>query len=184
MAALIALGRQRQLNLAVPGVGTTGHLSAERLSRVLGGVDVLLVAFLGAAPVVTAVLSRQVDVGTIAMNTGVEQVRGGSVRGGVVTGARRSPALPDVPTVAELGFTDAVDYTWVAALFPAATPQSILARMNAEVNVALAEPEVSARLLATGLDPVGDPQEEAARYVLEEFRRWTEVGRATGIQVD
>ncbi len=184
LAALIALGKQRQLNLAVPGVGTTGHLSAERILRVLGGADVQPVGFPGAAPVVTAVLSRQVDVGTIAMNTGVEQVRAGSVRGLVVTGAQRSAALPDVPTAVELGFPEAVDATWIAALFPAATPRPILARLNAEVNAALAEPEVRARLQATGLDPVGGPQDDAARYVGEEFQRWTAIGRATGIQVD
>ncbi len=184
LAALIALGKTRQLNLAVPGVGTTGHLSAERLLRVLGGADVQPVAFPGASPVVTAVMSRQVDVGTIAMNTGVQQVRGGAVRGVVVTSAQRSPALPDVPTATELGFPDAVDATWVAALFPAATPPAIPARLNAEIATALADPEVRARLQATGLDPVGGPVEEAQRYVAEEFRRWSEVGRATGIQVE
>jgi tripartite-type tricarboxylate transporter receptor subunit TctC len=184
LAALIALGRQRQLNLAVPGVATTGHLSAERILRVLGGAQVLPVPFPGAAPVVTAVLSRQVDVGTIAMNTGVEQVRGGAVRGVVVTGAERSAALPDVPTAKELGFAQAVDTTWVAALFPAATPTPILERLNAEVNRALAEPEMRARLVTAGFDPVGGSQPEAARYVAEEFRRWTEIGRATGIQVE
>jgi tripartite-type tricarboxylate transporter receptor subunit TctC len=184
LAALIALGRQRQLNLAVPGLATTGHLSAERLLRVLGGADLQPVGFPGAAPVVTAVLSRQVDVGTIAMNTGVAQVQAGTVRGLVVTGAERAAALPNVPTAKELGFPDAVDYTWVAAMLPAGTPQPILERINAEIGRALADPEVRARLLATGLDPVGGPQAEAARYVPEEFRRWVEVGQRTGIRIE
>ncbi|TPG53809.1 tripartite tricarboxylate transporter substrate binding protein [Roseomonas nepalensis] len=184
VAALVALARRQPVNFGTAGVGTTPHLSAERLFRLLARVDAQHVPFTGAGPALTAVLGGQLELASVALPAAMEMVRQGGVRGLAVTGARRSAALPEVPTLEERGFPGFDDVTWTAMFFPAATPGAILAKANADVDLALADPETRRRLEAVGFDPMGGSLEAAAAYVANETRRWAEVVRAIGVTLD
>ena len=181
---LIDYARRKPLNFGTAGVGTTPHLSAERLFRLLAKVDAQHVPFTGAGPALTAVLGGQLELASVALPAAMEMVRQGSVRGLAVTGARRSAALPDVPTLEEQGFTGVDDVTWTAMFFPAATPAAIVAKANADAGQALVDPGTRSRLEAVGFDAMGGSLEAASTYVANEIRRWGEVVRAVGITTD
>lgn len=181
---LVAYGRRKPINFGTAGVGTTPHLSAERLLRLQAGVDTQHVPFTGAGPALTAVLGGQIEMASVALPAAVEMVRQGALRGLVVTGARRAPGLPDVPTAAEAGFPEVDDTTWVALLFPAGTPSAVLEKANADVRRALEDEGVRQRLAATGFDPVGLDLEASAAFVRRETERWGAVVRRLGVALD
>jgi len=184
LRALVAYARTRPLNFGTAGVGTTPHLSAERLFRTLARVEAQHIPFTGAGPALTAVIGGQLEMASVALPAAMEMVRQGTVRGLAVTGARRSAALPDVPTLEEAGFPGVDDVTWTAMFFPATTPAGIVAKANADCAAALADPATRRRLEAVGFDPMGGGLADAARYVAEEVRRWGELVRAIGVTAD
>jgi tripartite-type tricarboxylate transporter receptor subunit TctC len=181
---LIAYARSKPLNFGTAGVGTTPHLSAERLFRQLARVEAQHIPFTGAGPALTAVIGGQLEMASVALPAAMEMVRQGTVRGLAVTGAQRSPALPQVPTLSEQGFPGVDDVTWVALFLPAETPPAVLAKANADANRALQDPEVRRRLEAIGFQAMGGTREEAARYVAAEVGRWGELVRAIGLTID
>ena len=184
IAGLIEMARRQPLNFGTAGVGTTPHLSAERLFRLLAKVDAQHIPFTGAGPALTAVLGGQLELASVALPAAMEMVRGGGIRALAVTGARRSAALPEVPTLEEQGFPGVDDVTWTAMFFPAATPGAIVTKANADVELALADPATRRRLEAVGFDAMGGSVDAAAAYVATETRRWGEVVRAVGITLD
>jgi tripartite-type tricarboxylate transporter receptor subunit TctC len=181
---LIAYGRRKPVNFGTAGIGTTPHLSAERLLRLQAGIDAQHVPFTGAGPALTAVLGGQIEMASVALPAAVEMVRQGALRGLVVTGARRAPSLPDVLTAAESGFPEVDDATWVALLFPAGTPSAVLEKANADVQRALEDEGVRQRLAATGFDPVRLDLEASAAFVRRETERWGAVVRRLGVALD
>ncbi|MCR0981617.1 tripartite tricarboxylate transporter substrate binding protein [Roseomonas populi] len=184
IAELVEYARQKPLNFGTAGVGTTPHLSAERLFRTLAKVDAQHIPFTGAGPALTAVLGGQLEMASVALAAGMEMVRQGTARGLAVTGAQRSAALPDVPTLAEQGFPGVDDVTWTALFFPAGTAPAIVAKANADCAAAVADPATRRRLEAVGFDAMHGSPEEAARYVAEEVRRWGDLVRLIGVTVD
>jgi len=126
---LVALSKTRNLNYASSGNGTTTHLSMEDF-KVRSGMAIQHVPFAPAAAV-TAVIGGQVEVGSTSLPPTVQNILAGKIKGLATTGSRRSPALPGVPTVAELGYPDFEDYTWIAMFAPAATPSAVVERLNA-----------------------------------------------------
>lgn len=181
---LVELGRRRPVNFGSAGVGSTPHLSAENLLKRIAGVDAQHIPYVGAGPAMTALLGGQIDLASVALPAAVQIVQGGRARGLAVTSAARVPALPDVPTVAETGVGSIVDLTWVCVLFPAAVPEAILERVNADIGRLLAQPAFLAQLAATGFDPIGGTRAEAGRYVADEIRRWAEVVQALQVSID
>jgi tripartite-type tricarboxylate transporter receptor subunit TctC len=111
-------------------------------------------------------------------------VREGRLRALAVTAAERSGALPGVPTAAEAGYPDLVVTSWQGLLAPAATPEAAVARLNAEVNAALANPELRAWILAQGSEPVGGPPERLASLLRRDLPRWAEAVRRSGAKLD
>ena len=114
----------------------------------------------------------------------VPQVKAGRVRGLAVTTLRRSPAIPELPTVAESGVPGFEITAWSGLVVPAGVPKSIVAKLNAEVNKALALPSVKARLAAMGYDTVGGTPEQFTAFVKSESTRWADVVKRTGAKVD
>jgi tripartite-type tricarboxylate transporter receptor subunit TctC len=181
---LVAIGRSRPVNFGSAGVGSTPHLSAENLLKRIARVEAQHIPFAGAGPAMTALIGGQIDMASVALPAAVAMVQAGRARGLAVTSATRVAALPDVPTVAEAGFEPIVDLTWVVVMFPAAVPEAILEKVNADVGRVLATPAFRERLAATGFDPIGGSRAEATAYVGNELRRWGEVVRSLDVSID
>jgi tripartite-type tricarboxylate transporter receptor subunit TctC len=173
-----------KFNYGTAGAGTTPHLSAEYLFKVLGKVDVTHVPFQGAGPALNATMAGQTELASVALPAAVELVKAGKVRGLAVTGSKRVAAIPMVPTVAESGFPGFEDATWVGVFAPARTAPAIVQRLNTEVNSILRQPEFQARLAAVGFEPMGGSSAEAAAFLKTEMAKWARVVHETGAKVD
>jgi tripartite-type tricarboxylate transporter receptor subunit TctC len=184
LADALALGRQKGLNYGSAGNGTTPHLSAEYLFKVLAKIPTTHVPYKGAGPALTAALGGEVPVVSVAMPPSVPHVKAGKLVALAVTSTKRVAVLPDVPTVAESGFPGFDDYTWVGLFLPAASPGAAVERLNAEVGKILAAPEVKERLASLGFEPVGGSRGEFARYLKKELAHWGRVVKETGAKAE
>jgi len=182
---LIQLARAKpgQLTFASAGNGTGGHLSAE-LFRMMTGVDMVHVPYKGIAPALTDTISGQVTMSFSSLISGAPHVKIGRLRALAVTSARRSAAMPEVPTLAEAGVKGYASSTWYGLLAPRGTPRAIVLRLNTEVVALLKRPDVRERLLADGAEPIGNTPEEFGAFIKAEIERWAKVIRAAGIRAD
>jgi len=180
---LLALARTSKLAYASSGNGTTTHLGAEWLFRALAKVDVTHVPFQPAAAT-NAVVSGQVPIASTSMPPAVPFAKSGKVRPIAVMSLKRSPALPDVPTVAELGYPGFEANTWFAVFAPGKTPAAVLDHLNAEFNKALAVKSVKERFDALSLE--GQPADRATLrgYVESEVAKWGRLVKDIGVKVD
>jgi len=184
LAALITLAKQKPMSFASPGNGTTVHLSGELLFRTLAGVDMTHVPYNGGVPVVNSVLSGDNPVGLTAMPQALPMVNAGRLRALAVTSPQRSPALPDVPTVAEQGFAGFSILTWIGFLAPAATPQALVEKINADFARVLQYPDVQKRLVGAGYDPLSTSSAEFGALVKSEVVKWAKVVKDSGARAD
>ncbi len=173
-----------KLNYGSAGSGTTPHLSAEYLFKILAKVNVTHVPYKGAGPAVAAAVAGEVEVASVAMPPVVPQVKAGRLIGLAVTSNKRVAALPDVPTVAESGFPGFEDYTWVGFFMPAGSPPEAVNRFNSEINKLLATQDMKDRLAALGFEPVGGSPAEFGRYVTAEVQKWAKVVKDTGAKAE
>jgi tripartite-type tricarboxylate transporter receptor subunit TctC len=181
---LIEQSKKDGLIYGSAGAGTTPHLTAEYLFKNLAGLKVTHVPYKGAAPAVNAALSGEVVAVSVAMPTAVPHLRSGKLRGLAITSRRRNDAVPDVPTVEELGFPGFEDITWVGIFVPAGTPQAIVSKINADVNAFLALPDSRERLASLAFDPVGGTPESFSAYLRTEVAKWAKVIRETGARIE
>ena len=180
---LTALAKKRpgSLSFSSAGNGTGGHLSGE-LYKMLAGVDLLHVQYKGVAPAMIDVVSGQVTMTFASILSGAQQVRTGRLRALAVTGARRSPAVSDLPTMMEAGVANYESATWYGIVAPAGTPADIINRLNGEITSILKGQEMNDRLTKEGADPVGNTPAEFARHIQTEIEKWRKVIRAAGIE--
>jgi tripartite-type tricarboxylate transporter receptor subunit TctC len=178
---LIALAKAQpgRLNYASSGNGSSFHLGMELFKR-LAGVDMVHVPFKGSALSVNAMLAGEVQVMLNGTVNGLPLAKSGKLRALAVTGAKRSPLAPELPTVAESGLPGYEMSGWFGTVAPAGTPAAVIARLNAEYVRALHAPEVRTRLEGFGLDIVGDTPEDMARRMREDGRRLARVIRESG----
>ncbi|HEY6002834.1 MAG TPA: tripartite tricarboxylate transporter substrate binding protein [Anaeromyxobacter sp.] len=184
LAQLLALAKATSPGFATPGSGTTPHLTGEHLFRSMAKLDMTPIHFKGAGPAVIAVLSGQPPIGSAAISTALQHIRSGKLRALAVSSARRAKTLPDVPTLAEVGFPGVEDYTWVGLFLPAGTPPEIVQRLNAAVNRVLSSPQVRAQLEEEAFEPVGGSSRSSADYVKAEVEKWGKLVREVGIQAE
>ncbi len=177
----IAEARAGQLSYGSPGAGTTPHLTMEYLFRVLAKVDVAHVAFKGGSEMNNAALSGAIQLGCGAVPTVFALVASGELRGLGVTSAKRIAALPQVPTVAEAGFKDFEDYTWIGFFAPGGTPAALVSRINKDMNDVIATGDVKDRLAKIGFEIVGGPADGFSKYIAAEVGKWSQVVRAIGL---
>jgi tripartite-type tricarboxylate transporter receptor subunit TctC len=163
---------------ASPGAGTPAHLIGEKL-RLSRGLDLTHVPFGGGGPAVAAVVAGHTPLGFSALPEAAPFINEGKLRGLAVTNKVRSQMQPDVPTMAEAGFSDIEGDSWVGILVPAGTARNIVTTLHREIVGAL--PDLKERLTTIGLDPVGSTPEEFATRIKAETKSWREVIRAAGI---
>ena len=179
---LVELARRERLSYASSGVGTSAHLSMERI-RAATGVDILHVPY-QPAQAVGAAIAGHTQIASTSLPPAMTHVRAGKVRPIAVTSAQRSPALPDVPTVNEQGFSGFDDLTWTAFFAPAGTPQDLVNRINSEITRALAAPDVKERLEQLGMEWKPNSSGEFAAFLREEVPKWAKAVRDSGAKAD
>ncbi len=180
---LIALSRQRpgEINYGSSGVGTTVHLSAA-LFEYMTGVKWVHIPYKGAGPALIEMLGGQFSLYFGNVPSVIGYHRQGKLRGIAVTGAKRSGAVPEMPTVAESGIPGYEVTTWYGVSAPAKTPRPIIDRLHSEIVRALKSPDLMARFKDLGADPVGNTPEENTAYVQNEINKWAKVLKAAGIK--
>jgi len=183
MSELIAYAKERpgQLNFASAGVGTSPQMSIELLKS-MAGIDMVHIPYKGTAPGVVDLLAGQVLVMAPNVLTALPHIKSGRLRALAVTSAKRSVALPDVPTVAEAGLPGYDSTQWYGVLAPAGTPRDVVARLHDGIVHALRDAEVGKRLAADGAEPVGSSPEEFAAFIRSESEKWAKVASAAGIK--
>jgi tripartite-type tricarboxylate transporter receptor subunit TctC len=162
------------------GVGTTEHLTGEYLFRSVPGLQATHVPYPGGIATVAAVVANQVDLSVTTVPTGYPLIRDGRVRAIAMASRKRLAVLPEVPTVAEAGFPEFENASWVGWFAPVGTPAAVVARLNAEANAAIRQPDVRDRLALIGFEPQSGSVAEFTRFVQEEVAKWANVVKATG----
>lgn len=180
---LLAAARTRSapLTYASSGYGNMTHVVGE-LMRSTTSTPLTHVPFQGSAPALTAVLARQVDMTFISTVAVQPYIRDGKVRALALTGGRRAPVLPDVPTFRELGYPEFEMTGWYGLWFPARTPAARVARMSAEVQRAVKAPALGARLEELGLVAEGTAPEAFARFLADDLALQQRIAKQAGIQ--
>jgi tripartite-type tricarboxylate transporter receptor subunit TctC len=171
-----------KVNMASAGNGAAEHVSGE-LFKMMAGVNLLHVPYRGAAAALTDLMGAQVQVMFATMPAAIQYVRAGKLRALAVTTATRSEALPDVPAVGEFvqGYEAS---TWYGIGAPKNTPSEIVERLNKEVNAALADPKLKARLADLGAEPLSMAPVEFAKFVADDTEKWAKVVKFAGIKAD
>ena len=182
---LIALAKANpgKYSFASAGNGTGGHLSGE-LFKMLAGIDLLHVPYKGVAAAIIDVVSGQVSMTFASILSSLPQVKTGKLKALAVTGSKRSPAAPELPTMIEAGVKGYESATWYGVLAPAKTPKNIVAKLNSDIVGILKQPDVRERLSREGADPVGSTSQELGAYIKSEIAKWGKVIRAAGIQAN
>lgn len=166
---------------ATGGVGGSAHLGME-LFCFTAGVNVLHLPYKGTNPGVIAMVNGEAQMGMSGVGTIMPHANSGKLRALAVTGAKRSPAAPDLPTIAESGLPGYAYDVWYGLLAPSKTPKEILNRINAVANEALRDPETVKKYAAAGIDVMGGGLEESNQYLHAEMTKWEKVIREAGIQ--
>jgi tripartite-type tricarboxylate transporter receptor subunit TctC len=168
---------------ASSGNGTPGHVGFE-LFKFMTGTQIVHVPYKGGAAGIADLISGQVQVMLESTNSITPFVKSGRVRGLGVTSAKRSPALPDVPTIAEAGVPGYEATTWTGIVAPIGLPKPILARLNAELNRAVASPAFKEKALAIGSEPQGSTPEQFGDFIRKEYAKWGDVIKRSGAKID
>ncbi len=179
----LARGQPGKLNYASAGNGTTTHLAMEMLKDA-AKIDLVHVPYKGNAPADLAILANEVQTVFGSMPALLQHVKGNKLRSLAVGTSRRSPALPEVPTVAELGYPGFEAALWLGILAPAGTPQAIVERLHRELAAIVATPDFRAAMEANGAEPISNTPEQFADLVRTEVDRYTKVVKAVGIKLD
>jgi tripartite-type tricarboxylate transporter receptor subunit TctC len=170
-----------QMTYSSGGVGGSTHLAGE-LFKLLAKVDMVHVPYKGGGPAVTDLVGGQVTMTFGNLTTVLPFSKTGRLRALAVTSAKRSPALPGVPAMAEAGVPGFEAATWNGLLAPAATPKDIVAKLNADIVKVLNMPDTREKLASNALEPIGDSSAAFGQHILNEIERWARVVKAAGLK--
>ena len=171
-----AKNKEKPLFYGSPGLGSAGHLAGELL-QARTGTSAEHINYKGGGPAMTALLAGDIQAIFASAPTAIPQVKGGKLRAIAVTGAQRSKALPDVPTVAELGFPGYQATNWYSFVAPARTPDAIVKKLNEAIVAALRDPKTIERLETQAMEPDPSTSEQMRAFVEKEYETWGDVVR-------
>ena len=170
-----------KLTFGSSGTGAASHLSAE-LFKSLAAIDMLHVPYKGTGQAVTDLLAGQIDLLFGPSQAVMAYVQAGRLKAYAVTSAKRSPTLPELPTVTEAGVPGYEAIGWFGLLAPVATPKAVVARLSADANAVLREPDVVQKMLALGAEPAGNTPERFAAFIRDDQAKWSRLMRERGIK--
>lgn len=181
---LVALAKKNKGELFY-GTSASPITLATELLLTMAGIHIVRVAYKGAAPAITALVSGEVQVTLSGVGTLLPLVKAGKLRALAVTSAKRSSQAPEIPTVSESGFPGYAATTWYGVAAPGSTPRSIIDRVNSDVRKALAEPEVKARLFDVGIaEPTPTTPDQFAEMIRAEIAKWAKVVKDAGLKIE
>ena len=185
LAQFVALAKANpgQLNYASPGAATQTHLVVELLSH-KAGIKLQHIPYRGGAPAMMAVVAGDTQFTAISTLISLPQIRSGAARALASGSLSRDAQLPDLPTVAEQGFPGFEAIQWIGLLTTAGTPKDIIERINAELNRALGDPDMIAKLAHQGLSPAGGTPTQFQQTIAIDLKNWTEIARAANITAE
>lgn len=172
-----------KINFGSPGNGASPHLSGE-LFNAMAKVELTHIPYKGSAPAVTDLLGNQIAIMFDNMPSVIPHVRSGKLRAIAITTAKRSPELPDVPTIAEAGVPGYEAMSWFGLLAPAATPAPVLAKLSGALAKVLANPEVKKKIVDQGGEPVNETPAQFAAFIQSESVKWGKVVKSSGASLD
>ena len=170
-----------KFSYASSGNGGAPHMSAE-LFKTMAGVDLAHVPYKGSTAAHPDLIAGRVAMMFDTVAAVSPQVKGGTVRGLAVTTSKRSSVFPDMPTMIEAGMKGYDTSTWGGLLAPAGTPKDVVAKLNAEVNKALASSDVREKLATSGIEPASGSAQQFADFIASEMQRWGQVAKTAGVQ--
>ena len=181
----IALARSRPgaMNYGSGGAGTSNHLAGE-LFNIVTGTKLVHVPYKGVNLAMQGVLAGEIQLVFIGIPAALPHIKAGKLRALALVAPQRSPALPEVPTVAEAGLKDFEVTTWYGIMTPSGTPRPIVSRLNAELVKIMHTPDVKERLAGMATDPLTSTPEEFAAYLRQEIAKWGEVVRKANLKAD
>lgn len=180
---VLAKGKANGVSFASSGNGQSTHLSAELFAS-MAGVQLMHVPYKGSAPALNDVIAGQVPIMFDTMLSAMPHVRGGKLRALAITGAQRSAAAPDIPTIAESGLAGYQAYAWNGLLVPAGTPAAVIARLNQELKTVLAQPAVQERFSAQGFAATWTSPADASAFLKNEVEKWARTVQQSGAKVE
>lgn len=182
---LVALAKAKPnaIRYGSGGSGGSSHLGTELL-RVMTGIEMVHIPYKGTGPALTAMLGGEIQMQLIGISSVVPHLKSGRMRALAVSGAKRSPAAPELPTVAESGVPGYEFDVWYGMLFPAATPRAIVNKASSGINRVLKNRSLAQRFAAVGLDPAGTTPDEFAKLIRSEIAKWRKVVESAKIKVE
>jgi len=179
---LVEAAKKSPFSYASSGIGTTTHLSMERL-KMAAKVDIVHVPYQPAAAV-NAVVAGHTQIASTSMPPAVPMIKSGKLKAIAVTSATRSPLLPDVPSITEFGYKEFDDYTWFGFFAPAGTPNDVVIKLNAALNRAMASAEVIERFAQLGMASAPNNTLEFSNFLKAEVPKWAAVVKSSGAKAD
>ena len=182
---LIALAKKRpgQLTYGSSGNGAFNHLTGALFAN-MAKIDIVHVPYKGGGPAAVALLSGEITMILGEPASIVGFVKAGKVRALAVTGEKRAPGMPELPTMAEAGIPGYAATSWNGMLAPAGVPAPVIKRLNDEFNRIITDPDIKKRMLGNGYEPVGGSPEKFGAHIRAEIAKWAPVVKATGVRVD
>jgi len=182
---LIALAKAKpgQLSYGSAGSGAINHLAGE-LFNMMAGTKLIHVPYKGGGPAVIALLSGEITLILIDPASVVPHIKSGKLRAIAVTSAKHALAMPELPTVAEAGVPGYEVTSWNGILIPAGAPADVIRRLNGKLNKIINAPDMNARMIEFGYEPVGGPPEKFGEHIRAEIAKWAPVVKAAGVKVD
>jgi tripartite-type tricarboxylate transporter receptor subunit TctC len=186
MQELIALLRDNpgKYSYATPGYGTSPHLACERLFRLTQGLDVVHVPYQGAAPAITSTIAGHTQILHITEPLVAQHIKDRTLRALAVASTKRSPAFPNVPTMAESGLPNHEVAFWMGAMVPTGTPNDAVEILQHQIARIVSLPNVKERLAVLGLDPIANGAQDFAIHLKAQFDEWSKVVRDARLKID